>query len=182
MKVLVKTVVVIEKSKLSESELVASMSSSKSVLKRRINQVDQDSDDSEASETPNVKKSNIVARELYSESPPRQKETKEVIVHEKDSRESPGSTLIPSFKAQTNSLLTKSSLQPIEPPIKSSIKATSVEAKTNASPIASPRSKQENKPEEVRVIKAKDLAEDRILEKKRLNKLLTIFEDQKPIK
>lgn len=182
MKVLVKTVVVIEKSKLSGSELVASMSSSKSVLKRRINQVDQDSDDSEASETPNVKKSNIVARELYSESPPRQKETKEVIVHEKDSRESPGSTLIPSFKAQTNSLLTKSSLQPIEPPIKSSIKATSVEAKTNASPIASPRSKQENKPEEVRVIKAKDLAEDRILEKKRLNKLLTIFEDQKPIK
>ena len=143
----------------------------------------QDSDDSEASETPNVKKSNIVARELYPESPPSHKESKEVVVHENDSRESPSSaTLIPSFKAQTNSLLTKSSLQPIEPPIKSSIKAASVEAKTNASPIASPRSKQENKPEEVRVIKAKDLAEDRILEKKRLNKLLTIFEDQKPIK
>ena len=132
-----------------------------------------------------MKKSNIVARELYPESPPSHKESKEVVVHENDSRESPSSaTLIPSFKAQTNSLLTKSSLQPIELPIQSSIKAASVEdeAKTNASPIASPRSKQENKPEEVRVIKAKDLAEDRILEKKRLNKLLTIFEDQKPIK
>merc|ERR1712029_396831 len=139
-------------------------------------------DDSEASETPNVKKSNIVARELYPESPPRQKESKEVVVIENDSRESPGAPLIPTFKAQTNSLLTKLSLQPIESSIKSSIKAASVEAKTDVSPIASPRSKQENKPEEVRVIKAKDLAEDRILEKKRLNKLLTIFEDQKPIK
>ena len=35
---------------------------------------------------------------------------------------------------------------------------------------------------EVRVIAAKDLAEDRKLEKKRLNKMLAIFDDQKPIK
>ena len=36
--------------------------------------------------------------------------------------------------------------------------------------------------EEVRMIAAKDLAEDRKLEKRRLNKLLTIFDDQKPVK
>ena len=36
--------------------------------------------------------------------------------------------------------------------------------------------------EEVRVIAAKDLAEDRKLERKRLNKMLAIFDDQKPLK
>jgi len=172
--------VIVEKSKLSEAELEASMSSSKSVLKRRINQVDQDSDDSEASETPNVKKSNIVARELYPETPSRTEESNKIINHEKKSKELSDATIIPSIIAQPqpNLLITNSSPKTDE----SSIKVAAVESIPRASPSKSPRSKQEDKPEEVRLIKAKDLAEERILEKKRLNKLLTIFDDQKPIK
>ena len=43
------------------------------------------------------------------------------------------------------------------------------------------RAKEEAKAKEVRVIGAKDLAEDRRMERRRLNKMLAIFDDQKPV-
>ena len=43
------------------------------------------------------------------------------------------------------------------------------------------RDKEEAKAKEVRVIGAKDLAEDRRMERRRLNKMLAIFDDQKPV-
>jgi len=179
------TPVVVEKSMLPPAELVASLSSSKSVLKRSIDQVTESTDGSAA---PDVKKSNIVSEE-----------------EDTESSEDVSSTVVPSDNLKTpvkpsRAISNVSAINipsprmlimsPSSPPSTSKCPPPVLEStRLSPSPVRDGESNKEEREdlkkslkEEVRVIAAKDLAEDRKLEKRRLNKLLTIFDDQKPVK
>jgi len=182
--------VVVEKSKLSKEELIASMSSSKSVLKRGIDQVDESDNDNIDNIVPSdVKKSNIVIDKEHIEEDERTKKVEKNVENQKKE-----SIDIPPVSSTPLSTIThRSPIRPLllSPPSSStSLSSCPVLESTRLSPAKSPSSHPEKKEvssvkspkspkEEVRIIAAKDLAEDRKLEKKRLNKLLSIFDDQK---
>ena len=180
------TPVVVEKSRLSKAELVASMSSSKSVLKRSIDQV---TESAESSAAPELKKSNIVSQET--------EESRQDESSKGESSDGPRSLVNTSRPVSGVSPLHIPSSQKLLSPSSSSPPTSSksplpVLQSTSLSPLKGPNSAQDVREqvkqspkvpkEEVRVIAARDLAEDRKLEKRRLNKMLTIFDDQKPIK
>jgi len=166
------TPVVVSASKLSSSELVASMSSSKSVLKRGFEQV-------EHCKEPEVK----VKKSLITETSPLSKESPKSPQNEEVKR-SPISVNSSQTKDR-QSFNVKSPVIPASPlrpevPLLESTRLNSPERKSHGQEgtinksLTSPR-------ESVRVIGAKDLEEDRKLERKRLNKMLLIFSDQKPV-
>jgi len=174
--------VVVSKSKLSSAELLASMSSSKSVLKRGIEQVeDASSRDNEEAPEPEVKVKKSLTRDTQPvplESSISQKVVK--AAKEKDN----------SHDVNKASYNVKSSvISPLksECPLMESTRLNSPEnCKTKSfsegNPLrATPTKSLQSPKEPVRMIAAKDLEEDRKLERKRLNKMLLIFPDQKPV-
>lgn len=180
------TPVVVEKSMLPPAELVASLSSSKSVLKRSIDQV---TESTEGSAAPEVKKSNIV-------SDAEDTETSEDVSNTVEPSGDLKTPVKPSRTISSVSAINIPSprmliMSPSSPPSASKYPHPVLES-TRLSPLRDGESNKEEREdlkkspkipkEEVRVIAAKDLAEDRKLEKRRLNKLLTIFDDQKPVK
>merc|ERR1719282_694814 len=181
--------VVVEKSLLPPVELVASLSSSNSVLKRSIDQV---TESAEGSAAPEVKKTNIVSKKTDDEEP---------CEDEVNTTEPSGDLKTPVKPSRTASNVSainipsprmlimsppsptpasRSSLPVLESTRLSPLK----DGELNKEDVGREDSKKSPKipKEEVRIIAAKDLAEDRKLEKRRLNKLLTIFDDQKPVK
>ena len=178
--------IVVEKSKLSKEELIASMSSSKSVLKRGIDQVDDSDNDNVDNILPSdVKKSNIVIEREQAD----EEQTNKVEIEKNVVSKIKESINIP---ASSTPLTTSTRPSPLRPSLPSppSLSPCPVLESTRLSPAKSPSSQPEKKDfsslkspqspkEAVRIIAAKDLAEDRKLEKKRLNKLLAIFDDQK---
>jgi len=179
--------VVVEKSLLPPAELVASLSSSKSVLKRSIDQI---TESAEGSAAPEVKKSNIVS-----------KKDEEPCEDEVNTAEPSGDLKTPVKPSRTASNVSAINIPSprmliMSPPspLPASRCPLPVLESTRLSPLKDGELTKEDKgredakkspkipKEEVRIIAAKDLAEDRKLEKRRLNKLLTIFDDQKPVK
>merc|ERR1719282_2298998 len=180
--------VVVEKSLLPPAELVASLSSSKSVLKRSIDQVAE----SAGSAAPEVKKkSNIVSK----------KTDEEPCEDEVNTTEPSGDLKTPVKPSRTASnvsainipsprMLIKSPPSPLPasrcplPVLESTRLSPLKDGDHQKKDMVREDAKKSPKipKEEVRVIAAKDLAEDRKLEKRRLNKLITIFDDQKPVK
>ena len=163
------TPVVVSASKLSSSELAASMSSSKSVLKRGFEQVDH-------CKEPEVKVKKSLLTEtspVLKESPPSPERSNE------EAKRSPPCVNSSQTKDR-QSFNVKSAVIPVSPrsevpPLLESTRLTS--PSEQRTPNKSPTSQREM----VRVIGAKDLEEDRKLERKRLNKMLLIFSDQKPV-
>jgi len=176
--------VVVEKSLLSKAELVASMSSSKSVLKRSIDQV---TESAEGSAAPDVKKSNIVSEKTDEEHCEVEASTAEPSSDPKTPvKPSRSVSNVSSINIPSPRMLIKSPSSPVT----ASEWPLPVLESTRLSPVKDGELSREDEvkrspkipKEEVRMIAAKDLAEDRKLEKRRLNKLLTIFDDQKPVK
>jgi len=176
--------VVVEKSLLSKAELVASMSSSKSVLKRSIDQV---TESAEGSAAPDVKKSNIVSEKTDEEHCEVEASTAEPSSDPKTPvKPSRSVSNVSSINIPSPRMLIKSPSSPVT----ASEWPLPVLESTRLSPVKDVELSREDEvkrspkipKEEVRTIAAKDLAEDRKLEKRRLNKLLTIFDDQKPVK
>jgi len=176
--------VVVEKSLLSKAELVASMSSSKSVLKRSIDQV---TESAEGSAAPDVKKSNIVSEKTDEEHCEVEASTAEPSSDPKTPvKPSRSFSNVSSINIPSPRMLIKSPSSPVT----ASEWPLPVLESTRLSPVKDVELSREDEvkrspkipKEEVRMIAAKDLAEDRKLEKRRLNKLLTIFDDQKPVK
>jgi len=176
--------VVVEKSLLSKAELVASMSSSKSVLKRSIDQV---TESAEGSAAPDVKKSNIVSEKTDEEHCEVEASTAEPSSDPKTPvKPSRSVSNVSSINIPSPRMLIKSPSSPVT----ASEWPLPVLESTRLSPVKDVELSREDEvkrspmipKEEVRIIAAKDLAEDRKLEKRRLNKLLTIFDDQKPVK
>jgi len=176
--------VVVEKSLLSKAELVASMSSSKSVLKRSIDQV---TESAEGSAAPDVKKSNIVSEKTDEEHCEVEASTAEPSSDPKTPvKPSRSVSNVSSINIPSPRMLIKSPSSPVT----ASEWPLPVLESTRLSPVKDVELSREDEvkrspkipKEEVRMIAAKDLAEDRKLEKRRLNKLLTIFDDQKPVK
>ena len=181
--------VVVEKSLLPLAELVASLSSSKSVLKRSIDQV---TESAEGSAAPEVKKSNIVSKKTDDEKPCKD---------EVNTTEPSGDLKTPVKPSRTASNVSAINIPSprmliMSPPspLPASRCPLPVLESTRLSPLKDGELPKEDAgredakkspkipKDEVRIIAAKDLAEDRKLEKRRLNKLLTIFDDQKPVK
>jgi len=172
--------VVVSKSKLSSAELLASMSSSKSVLKRGFEQVEEAS-----CKEPEVK----VKKSLITETSPitKDKSERKVIVEEVDKKIDD----VKSPKAKDRQVFNvKSPVIPLSPlksdlPIMESTRLDSPESSQPCigedSQRATPNKSLQSPKESVRKIAAKDLEEDRKLERKRLNKMLLIFSDQKPV-
>jgi len=165
-------------SKLKSTELLASMSSSKSLLKRGIEKVDK-ANIEEATDAPESKKSNLAQtpKPDEEESPENVKvednlkHRKEIVTHEEikplEARIAPKTLKFPlSPSSQTpavKSLLpTPLTLEPERP----------CSAKEEPAVREEPRQR----------IGAKELAGQRQLERKRLNKMLAIFDDQKILK
>lgn len=178
--------VVVSKSKLSSSELVASMSSSKSVLKRGIEQVEDNScHDNEEAPEPEVKVKKSLTRDTQPvplESSVSKKLVKEASEKDESSdRNKANDRLIFNVKSSVVSPLKS------ESPLMESTRLNSPEScksrsTSNGSPLRATPTKSVLSPKEpVRKIGAKDLEEDRKLERKRLNKMLLIFPDQKPV-
>lgn len=176
--------VVVEKSLLSKAELVASMSSSKSVLKRSIDQV---TESAEGLAAPDVKKSNIVSEK-------KDEEHCQVEASTAEPSSDPKTPVKPSRSASNVSSINIPSPKMLIMSPSSLVTASEcplpVLESTRLSPVKDGELSREDEvkkspkipKEEIRMIAAKDLAEDRKLEKRRLNKLLTIFDDQKPVK
>jgi len=170
--------IVVSKSKLSSSELVASMSSSKSVLKRGFEQMDETN-----CKEPEVK----VKKSLITEASPVKEGPDSIkIVEELENC----SDNLKSPRAARDRLVfnVKSPVIPLSPlkselPLLESTRLNSPESKpcTEESSKPTPNKSLQSPKEPVRVIAAKDLEEDRKLERKRLNKMLLIFSDQKPV-
>ena len=180
------TPVVVSKSKLSSSELVASMSSSKSVLKRGIEQVEvASSRDYEEAPEPEVK----VKKSLTSGSPPvtQESSTRKKLVEE--AKEKDNSHDVDKARERLIYNVKSSVISPLksECPLMESTRLNSPESCKSKSisegnPMRATPTKSLLSPKEpVRIIAAKDLEEDRKLERKRLNKMLLIFPDQKPV-
>ena len=178
--------VVVSKSKLSSSELVASMSSSKSVLKRGIEQVEvASSRDYEEAPEPEVK----VKKSLTSGSPPvpLESSTRKKLVEE--AKEKDNSHDVDKARERLIYNVKSSVISPLksECPLMESTRLNSPESCKSKSisegnPMRATPTKSLLSPKEpVRIIAAKDLEEDRKLERKRLNKMLLIFPDQKPV-
>jgi len=176
--------VVVEKSLLSKAELVASMSSSKSVLKRSIDQV---TESAEGSAAPDVKKSNIVSEKTDEEHCEVKASTAEPSSDPKTPvKPSRSVSNVSSINIPSPRMLIKSPSSPVTAsewplPVLESTRLSPVKDVELSRDDEVKRSPKIPK-EEVRMIAAKDLAEDRKLEKRRLNKLLAIFDDQKPVK
>lgn len=165
-------------SKLKSTELLASMSSSKSLLKRGIEKVDK-ANVEEATDAPESKKSNLAQtpKPDEEESPENVKiednlkHRKEIVTHEEvkplESRIAPKTLKFPlSPSSQTPAV---KSLPPT--PLTLELERPS-SAKEEAAVREEPRQR----------IGAKELAGQRQLERKRLNKMLAIFDDQKILK
>ena len=169
-------------SKLTNTELLASLSSSKSILKRGIEKVESGSD------APDSKKSNL------SQTPTRN--TKHAVPDnspDEESKQTEKEKLKEKIKTPVKSKFSKNPVQKIlfspqstqpnlpiaiaGPPVGISIPSPAKErvldlaSQPASSPLKSVR--EETRP----VIGAKELAEERKLEKKRLNKMLSIFKD-----
>jgi len=178
--------VVVSKSKLSSSELMASMSSSKSVLKRGIEQVeDASSKDNEEAPEPEVKVKKSLTRDTQPV-PLESSISKKLVEEGKENENSPDVTkatdrIIDNVKSSV--------ISPLKPesPLMESTRLTSPEScrsksMSEGNPLrATPTKSLQSPKEPVRMIAAKDLEEDRKLERKRLNKMLLIFPDQKPV-
>jgi len=165
-------------SKLKSTELLASMSSSKSLLKRGIEKVDK-ANIEEATDAPESKKSNLAQtpKPDEEESPENVKvednlkHRKEIVTHEEikplEARIAPKTLKFPlSPSSQTPAVKslppTPLTLEPERP----------CSAKEEPAGREEPRQR----------IGAKELAGQRQLERKRLNKMLAIFDDQKILK
>merc|ERR1712110_1132335 len=153
--------------------------------------IDQVTESAEGSAAPEVKKSNIVSK----------KTDEEPCEDEVNTTEPSGDLKTPVKASRTASNVSAISIPSprmliMSPPspIPASRCPLPVLESTRLSPLKNVELTKEDKgredtkkspkipKEEVRIIAAKDLAEDRKLEKRRLNKLLTIFDDQKPVK
>ena len=178
--------VVVSKSKLSSSELVASMSSSKSVLKRGIEQVEDTScHDNEEAPEPEVKVKKSLTRDTQPV-PPEPPVSKKLVEEAKEKVKSPETNraterLLYNVKSSVISPL-KSESPLMESTRLNSPESCKSKSISEANPLRATPIKSVLSPKEsVRVIAAKDLEEDRKLERKRLNKMLLIFPDQKPV-
>ena len=178
--------VVVSASKLSSSELVASMSSSKSVLKRGIEQVEDTScRDNEEAPEPEVKVKKSLTRDTQPV-PPEPPVSKKLVEEAKEKVKSPETNraterLLYNVKSSVISPL-KSESPLMESTRLNSPESCKSKSISEANPLRATPTKSVLSPKEsVRVIAAKDLEEDRKLERKRLNKMLLIFPDQKPV-
>ena len=169
--------VVVSASKLSSSELVASMSSSKSVLKRGIEQVEHTSckepeikvkKSSFMTETSPITRESSNQGEANGSSSPINVKSPKTTDRQIFNVKSPVIPVSP-LRLEGSSLLESSRLKS---PLR--VSEEGAERVTPSKSLQSPK-------ESVRVIAAKDLEEDRKLERKRLNKMLLIFSDQKPV-
>merc|ERR1712096_454299 len=161
-------------SKLKSSELLASMSSSKSLLKRGIEKVDTANKD-EKTDAPESKKSNLAQTPKPEES------------HEKFQELS---KVTPRKEIETPEKSNPLKQNPVLPKVLKFPESPCQIAQEKGNLLMGPSVKEPEKPkheepskEEVRQkIGAKDLAGQRQLERKRLNKMLAIFDDQKIVK
>merc|ERR1712096_321213 len=161
-------------SKLKSSELLASMSSSKSLLKRGIEKVDTANKD-EKTDAPESKKSNLAQTPKPEES------------HEKFQELS---KVTPRKEIETPEKTKPLKQNPVLPKVLKFPESPCQIAQEKGNLLMGPSVKEPEKPkheepskEEVRQkIGAKDLAGQRQLERKRLNKMLAIFDDQKIVK
>ena len=178
--------VVVSESKLSSSELLASMSSSKSVLKRGIEQVeDTSSRDNEEAPEPEVKVKKSLTRDT--QPIPLESSISKNLVEE--GKEKTNSNEVNKATDRLIYNVKSSVISPLksECPLMESTRLTSPESGnlksiSEGSPLRATPTKSIQSPKEpVRMIAAKDLEEDRKLERKRLNKMLLIFPDQKPV-
>merc|ERR1711936_1540265 len=160
-------------SKLKSSELLASMSSSKSLLKRGIEKVDKANTD-EKTDAPESKKSNLAQTPKPEDSSKTLEEVSKEIQEESPEEIKP---IIEKSAAKT--------LKFPESPCQIDVEKPNI---VQPNPIKESEVVKVSKKEEpVKIevkqkIGAKDLAGQRQLEKKRLNKMLAIFDDQKIVK
>jgi len=167
-------------SKLSNTELLASLSSSKSILKRGIEKVESGSD------APDSKKSNLsqtptrnTNHEVPDSSPDKESKQieKEKLNEKIKTPDKPKFSKNPVQKILFSPQSPQPNLPIASPPVQiivpSPVKERVLELASQParSPLKSVR--EETRP----VIGAKELAEERKLEKKRLNKMLSIFKD-----
>jgi len=175
-------------SKLKSSELLASMSSSKSLLKRGIEKVDKASTE-ESTDAPESKKSNLAKTLKSGES----EESLDKSTESDESREEEKENELKNRKE----IVTLEENRPIDvkiipktlkfPPKSPTCQIQNVKSIFTPSPAKLEKpalaKKEELVKEEVKqTIGAKDLAGQRKLERKRLNKMLAIFDDQKIVK
>ena len=171
--------VVVSASKLSSSELVASMSSSKSVLKRGIEQVEHTS-----CKEPEIK---VKKSSLMTETSPITRESSNS--HQGEANGSSSPINVKSPKTTDRQIFNvKSPVIPVSPLrlegsslLESSRLKSPLRVSEEGAERVTPSKSLQSPKESVRVIAAKDLEEDRKLERKRLNKMLLIFSDQKPV-
>jgi len=166
-------------SKLKSSELLASMSSSKSLLKRGIEKVDK-ANTEEATDAPESKKSNLAQT-------PKPEEKEESLENVKDESALKHRKEIVS-PDETKPLEVRIAPKTLKFPLSPTCQIAAVKSLApNLLPTEPERSNsgKEEPPvkEETRQkIGAKELAGQRQLERKRLNKMLAIFDDQKIVK
>ena len=171
--------VVVSASKLSSSELVASMSSSKSVLKRGIEQVEHTS-----CKEPEIK---VKKSSFMTETSPITRESSNS--HQGEANGSSSPINVKSPKTTDRQIFNvKSPVIPVSPLrlegsslLESSRLKSPLRVSEEGAERVTPSKSLQSPKESVRVIAAKDLEEDRKLERKRLNKMLLIFSDQKPV-
>lgn len=164
-------------SKLKSSELLASMSSSKSLLKRGIEKVDK-ANTEEATDAPESKKSNLAQtpKPEKEESPENVKDEnnlkhrKEIETHEE----------IKQLEVRIGPKTLKFPLSPTcqIPAVKSLPNPLPRDSERLGSAKEEPAVREQTRQK----IGAKELAGQRQLERKRLNKMLAIFDDQKIVK
>jgi len=166
-------------SKLKSSELLASMSSSKSLLKRGIEKVDK-ANTEEATDAPESKKSNLAQT-------PKPEEKEESLENAKDESTLKHRKEIVTLE-ETKPLEVRIAPKTLKFPLSPICQIPAVKSLLPNPLSREPerlRSGKEESPvkEETRQkIGAKELAGQRQLERKRLNKMLSIFDDQKIVK
>eukprot|EP00091_Calanus_sinicus_P010917 TRINITY_DN2499_c0_g3_i4.p1 TRINITY_DN2499_c0_g3~~TRINITY_DN2499_c0_g3_i4.p1 ORF type:complete len:380 (+),score=137.16 TRINITY_DN2499_c0_g3_i4:507-1646(+) len=163
-------------SKLKSTELLASMSSSKSLLKRGIEKVDK-ANIEEATDAPESKKSNLAQTPK-----PEKDESSETVEdnndlkHSKDIETPEENTLEVRIAPKTLKFPPSPTCQ--LPPVKTLPNPPTPEPERTRSAKEEPVVKEETRQK----IGAKELAGERQLERKRLNKMLAIFDDQKIVR
>lgn len=163
-------------SKLKSTELLASMSSSKSLLKRGIEKVDK-ANIEEATDAPESKKSNLAQTPK-----PQKEESSETVKdnndlkHSKDIETPEENTLEVRIAPKTLKFPPSPTCQ--LPPVKTLPNPPTPEPERTRSAKEEPVVKEETRQK----IGAKELAGERQLERKRLNKMLAIFDDQKIVR
>eukprot|EP00092_Neocalanus_flemingeri_P105197 GFUD01134788.1.p1 GENE.GFUD01134788.1~~GFUD01134788.1.p1 ORF type:complete len:368 (+),score=131.28 GFUD01134788.1:57-1160(+) len=164
-------------SKLKSSELLASMSSSKSLLKRGIEKVDKDSKEEKTEEAPESKKSNLAQTSNLEKSSEKLKEVGKLEPSKEN--ESPNHLKPSNHNRNAAPKVLKFPESPC--PTANEVKHLSQSPKAKENHTSD--KKEEPVKEEVRQkIGAKEIAGQRQLERKRLNKMLSIFDDQKIVK